>query len=297
MTRKQIAFRIDEERAKQLEKKRKEEGKTLNTVLERLVDAYLEGKLTDGNSELTGGNNEVEESEITQLANKISQLEKQLTPVNQLLAVTATDKGSFPHTAKNGNGNSKLSLANNEADGNSELKGGNDELTSANSEDDGNDELTDGSSKVTPDNNGADGNSELADGSNELTPDNNEDNGSNELADGNTAPQPHRTDSKDNALTEESNSAIAQKESQIEQLAKDEQLQDLLANNGEHKPIANRIAELLRESGVEKSDFKLKPDDINKIKTPEKRPKSGKLLQAMKLYDEALGIARDRAEM
>lgn len=89
MARTQIAFRLDEEKGTQLKEKVKHEGKSLNVVLERLVDTYLEGKLTDGNSELIAP---TDNDAIALLTDKISQLEKQLTPVSELLAVTATDK-------------------------------------------------------------------------------------------------------------------------------------------------------------------------------------------------------------
>lgn len=163
MTRTQLAFRLEKEKATQFKEKIKHEGKSLNVVLERLVDAYLEGKLTDGNSTVTGDNNgKVEESAIAQLTNKINQLEKQLTPVTQLLAVTTTDKDSFPNTGNEANGSSELATVSNENElaDISTRNNVSSKLASANNEGNDNNELASVSSKVTT------VSSEITDGSN-----------------------------------------------------------------------------------------------------------------------------------
>lgn len=50
ITRTQIAFRLDSEKANQFKQRVEAEGRSLNIVLESLVDTYLNGKLTDGTS-------------------------------------------------------------------------------------------------------------------------------------------------------------------------------------------------------------------------------------------------------
>lgn len=88
MTRTQIAFRLDAEKASQFKQRVEAEGKSLNVVLESLVKLYLDGKLSDQNNELTTEDDDA----FPLLTERITQLEKQLTPITELLAVTATDQ-------------------------------------------------------------------------------------------------------------------------------------------------------------------------------------------------------------
>lgn len=170
MTRTQVAFRLDEEKASKFKQKVESEGRSLNVVLESLVDNYLESGLTD-----------VSNDAIALLTDKITQLEKQLTPVSKLLEVTATDK-------------EKLTPVNNEVTTSSRGCFGfavNTLLTSGNNAQDANSKLTDGSKaeEVTS------VNSELASGSSEtegaIAPQDSEEgeNASSEVTSGNTKGQ------------------------------------------------------------------------------------------------------------
>ena len=57
MARTQIAFRLDTEKAGEFKQQVEAEGRSLNVVLETLVDAYLKGKLTPDRNKLTDGYN------------------------------------------------------------------------------------------------------------------------------------------------------------------------------------------------------------------------------------------------
>jgi len=203
----QIAFRLDREKANQFKQKVESEGRSLNVVLESLVNTYLESGLTDVSNELTiEDSNAIDaerqriEDSIATLTEKISQLEKQLTPVSELLAVTATDKDKLTpvnsEVTTNSRGcfgfavNTLLTSGNNNQDANSKLTGGSkvEQVTSVNSElADANSKLTGGSNEkevtsVNSENQKGYANNELTTVSTELTEDNNHQTVSTELA-------------------------------------------------------------------------------------------------------------------
>jgi hypothetical protein len=165
MTRTQIAFRLDPEKAEQFKRKIISEGRNQNAVLEGLIDNYL----AEGSSEVAPVNNE-EESAIAELTDKITQLEKQLAPVSELLSVTATDKlasGSnkvreTKALASSSRGGFGFAVSTLLADNSNEVRetkvsaSGNNEVAS------GNNEVADVNSEI------ADVNSEVADVSNEI---------------------------------------------------------------------------------------------------------------------------------
>lgn len=107
------------------------------------------------------------------------------------------------------------------------------------------------------------------------------------------------TYSTDTALTEKSESAIAdsRKETTIEKLAKDEELQKFIANRAPQKTIANQISDLLISAGIKKEGYKIGGSSFSTIKKYKSRPTKGDHIAAWELYQEALAIARDRKEI
>ncbi len=93
------------------------------------------------------------------------------------------------------------------------------------------------------------------------------------------------------------NTALTDNESTIEKLAKDEELQRFFATNAKQSAIANRIAELLIAEGIKEEGYQIKADQFSKIKKAQSPPSKGNHIKAWELYHEALGIARDRAEI
>ena len=92
MTRTQIAFRLDAEKASQFKQQAELEGKNLNTVLERLVDAYLAGSLTDASSDLLIGRGSSDRAHIEETVDSLSKKVQGLTAALDSLSKSITHR-------------------------------------------------------------------------------------------------------------------------------------------------------------------------------------------------------------
>jgi len=116
MTRKQVNFRLPQEKVEALQAKADEEGKKINTVLERLVDDYL----ADDSKKLAGGGisqkkieemiNSAIESKTQQIENSLAPLMERIEHLEKSYEKLASDSNQLE--SANGNGDSnKLASA------------------------------------------------------------------------------------------------------------------------------------------------------------------------------------------
>lgn len=108
MTRKQVNFRLPQEKVEALQAKADEEGKKINTVLERLVDDYL----ADDSNKLAGGG--ISQKKIEEMINSaIAPLIERIEHLEKSYEKLANDSNQLESANGNGDRN-QLANANND---------------------------------------------------------------------------------------------------------------------------------------------------------------------------------------